>query len=152
MKIPDSIRTIIPGRSRSRTAARGHAGAPPAEPGGEPTVPVSRDAGTSQAPFAGQADEPRSEPAGRAEKEISEQVRIAELWKNHWRQYVVEEFRFRLRYGKSCRCDVCGEYKKELFACRGKTCCATHMPEDWWLRDSTRTKGRSGAPWRSPRK
>ena len=152
MKIPDAIRTIFPGRSRSRPAARGPDGAPAAEPGKELSVPVSGEAGTSRAPFAGQADGPRTEPAGRVEKEITEQVRIAALWKNHWRQYVVEEFRFRLRYGKSCRCDVCGEYKKELFASRGKTCCATHMPAEWWLQDPKGKGGRPGARDRSARK
>jgi len=147
MKITDSIRTLIPGRP-ARPAARGSAGALPEEP----PFRASPETAAPQAPFAGRADEPAGDPAGRVEKEIAEQVRIAELWKNHWRQYVVEEFRFRLRYGKSCRCDVCGEYKKELFSCRGKTCCATHMPAEWWLQDPRGKGKRPGAPERSTRK
>jgi len=141
MKIPDSIRNLIPGR-------------PPAEPpAGEPAQdpPVPASPGAPQGSPAGLARDPAGEPGERAEKEIAEQVRIAGLWKNHWRQYVAEEFRFRLRYGKSCRCDACGEYRKELFSWQDRTFCATHLPAEWRFRQGAGKDGQDGAPERSGR-
>lgn len=149
MKIPDSIRSLIPGRSPAKPPAAGSRDlSPPEEMPGKPPVPASPESEAPRTPPA----ESTGDPGSRAEKEIAEQVRIAGLWKNHWRQYVAEEFRFRLRYGKSCRCDVCGEYRKELFSWQDRTFCATHLPAEWQFREGAGKDERPGEPGSSGQK
>lgn len=62
------------------------------------------------------------------EIQISEQIRIANLWKDHWREYLIEEHRFRERYHQSCKCDVCGVFDVELLLYKNQTYCVRHLP------------------------
>lgn len=74
-----------------------------------------------------QIDVPEETPKS-AEIEIAEQVRIAGLWKEQYRNYLTEEHAFRIRFRKSPKCDVCGTYGEELYLHRGQTYCERHLP------------------------
>jgi hypothetical protein len=68
------------------------------------------------------------DPDNHSETEISEQIRIQELWKNEFREYIVEAHGYRMKYSKSCKCDVCGAYTEELFLYQEQTYCVRHLP------------------------
>jgi len=127
MNVPDRIRIVI---------CRPRAGCIPAGPGQDPgagaqkTASPETEPAVPPSPAAGQAAEPPADPGSMPDLEIAEQMRIAGLWKDHWLEYVMEEYRFRVKYHKSCKCDVCGEFRKELFRYRNRTYCPAHLPVD----------------------
>jgi hypothetical protein len=138
MKIPEKIRMLV---FRVSTPAAGRAGGP----GGERVAPAYREAELPDIPSPEAGPEMPEDPGSRPDIEIAEQIRIAGLWKDQWREYAVEEYRFRLRYGKSCRCDVCGKYREELFLYRDRTCCMTHLPAERRPAERKTRAGRHGS-------
>jgi hypothetical protein len=142
MKFLKKIRTLVFRRSTSTPVER-----PAGEPGADRPVSAFREAELPEIPFheTEPADNNPEDPDTWPWIEISEQIRIAGLWKDQWREYVVEEYRFRLKYHKSCKCDVCGKYHEELFSCRDQTYCATHLPVERQYAERKTRAGRHGS-------
>jgi hypothetical protein len=79
------------------------------------------------------------------EVEISEQVRISALYKEQWREYLIEENNFRKRFHKSCKCDVCGVFNEELLLYKNQTYCVRHLPVERSVVVRKITAGRHGS-------
>jgi hypothetical protein len=89
------------------------------------SIPIIKPANVHEEEFL---DETSSNHDSLLKMEISEQVRIAGLWKDQWREYLIEEHSFRQKYMKSCKCDVCGKYEEELFFYHNQTYCVSDLP------------------------
>jgi hypothetical protein len=55
-------------------------------------------------------------------------LRIDQLFKNNFNEYLHERNKFEKQFGKSCKCDVCGECGVELVVYNGQTYCKNHIP------------------------